>query len=881
MGRLITGAGYTGTIGGTITVYGTPERQTITVADVAGTVTFDPSFNKGGDTIVLAKSAASYTIAQSGSTVILSDGDSRIVIPVGTVANTVQFSDGDRTLLFSGGVKIGSQAVTTTAATITATGTTKSTLAADAATQAARLVLSEESASVGGNVMVYGTAGVESVSVFGKGKITFDPSFNKGGDEIQFGDAVAAYSAQRLGSSVSISDAQLSASIPVGTVGTTLNFAGDTQVLKFQSGVFQLGDTTITENKSQITDKFSQVRTNYLKIGYYYDYGNDFLSDAEFRKFFDKAKSAGFGGVNFELSVGVDETGKLLPSLGYERLYRLIQLASDDGLKVALKYNWIIGNDNANYIDNRIVFGSGATTANLIKSVSEFYDSIADKLNSLPIAVVDLYQANTGRVFSENRTEWSNLFRSLTDKLTPLTTVNMNYVLSDQYPQDNIVDLAYVYQSLDLATYWLRWDARTTEDDPNTINDNILAILKRAPNVVDTLYKVSADIKKPIIFTVNAFAVEHALDGGWDPVQSDLDQKPVPVFGDRMLEAYKTSLLVLENYFGSQTASYWVGNLEPWELKNYDGQIYDNWKYIDLISYPNDVFSFLAGFNSGRVIDNTLIFYGSKEIRGGAGNDRIIIPEYQYSMSFKIAQWYDKNNLGSQNIFVSANGVTKEYSLKNDVVDTWKQITGSIVSNVPITEFSVALPEKNGFIEIMALSYSNSVASGSVNLRDGVKTKDIKFDWSKPEWLLPGDEIKYSLKSTVDGVNPKIYGGEGIDEVVLPRFKFGNSYLELFDVETVSDFSGKKIFDALPHTKVIFLQGGATYDVNFFQADALLSKGSNLNFSLSNGHIMVANPNSFLGSDYVDAVLVENGVRWETRLIFMFSEPVSNAITFG
>ena len=127
MGRLITGAGYTGTIGGSITVYGTPERQTITVADVAGTVTFDPSFNKGGDTIVLAKSAASYTIAQSGSTVVLSDGDSRIIIPVGTTANAIQFSDGDRALIFDGGVKIGSQTVTTTAATITAPSSIVST----------------------------------------------------------------------------------------------------------------------------------------------------------------------------------------------------------------------------------------------------------------------------------------------------------------------------------------------------------------------------------------------------------------------------------------------------------------------------------------------------------------------------------------------------------------------------------------------------------------------------------------------------------------------------------------------------------------------------------------------------------------------------------
>lgn len=68
MGRLITSAGYAGAIGGTISVFGTTEAQTITVADVSGTVTFDASFNKGSDTIILGGAAASYKIAQSGST---------------------------------------------------------------------------------------------------------------------------------------------------------------------------------------------------------------------------------------------------------------------------------------------------------------------------------------------------------------------------------------------------------------------------------------------------------------------------------------------------------------------------------------------------------------------------------------------------------------------------------------------------------------------------------------------------------------------------------------------------------------------------------------------------------------------------------------------
>lgn len=252
MGRLITGAGYSGTIGGNVTVYGTPERQTIVVADVAGTVTFDASFNKGGDTIVLAKSASAYTIAQSGSTVILSDGDTRVIIPVGTVANTVQFSDGDRSLLFSGGVKIGVQSVTTTATSITAAGTPKATLLADTATQAARLVLSEESVSIGGNVVIYGTAGSEKVSVVGNGKLTFDASFNKGGDTVIFSDPATSFNATKAGSSVTLTDGQMTAVLPVGTVGLDVNFAGDARVLRFAGGAFLLGQDTLAASGATI-----------------------------------------------------------------------------------------------------------------------------------------------------------------------------------------------------------------------------------------------------------------------------------------------------------------------------------------------------------------------------------------------------------------------------------------------------------------------------------------------------------------------------------------------------------------------------------------------------------------------------------------------------
>lgn len=254
MSRLFTGAGYAGTIGGDITVFGTSERETISVVDVAGTVTFDPSFNKGGDTIVLAKSAAAYTINQSGSSVVLANQDSRIVIPVGIVATTIQFLDGDRTLLFSGGVKIGSQVVTATAATVTAEGAAKSTLAADAAAKPARLVLNQESAWVAGNVTVFGSAGVESVSIVGAGKITFDPSFNRGGDTISLMKSAQNYTAQKVGSSFVLQDGTTTLIIPVGIGGLTTEFRGDARLLAFTGDEFKIGmDVVQSENKITLT----------------------------------------------------------------------------------------------------------------------------------------------------------------------------------------------------------------------------------------------------------------------------------------------------------------------------------------------------------------------------------------------------------------------------------------------------------------------------------------------------------------------------------------------------------------------------------------------------------------------------------------------------
>jgi hypothetical protein len=96
-------------------------------------VTLDPSFNQGGDTIVLAGSAADYTIVRSGSSVIMTNGSITVTIPVGTVGANVVFANGAGTadddvrvlkfvtgtgIVLDGGIASENQVVGTTVAAV-------------------------------------------------------------------------------------------------------------------------------------------------------------------------------------------------------------------------------------------------------------------------------------------------------------------------------------------------------------------------------------------------------------------------------------------------------------------------------------------------------------------------------------------------------------------------------------------------------------------------------------------------------------------------------------------------------------------------------------------------------------------------------------------
>ncbi|MCB2072369.1 MAG: tandem-95 repeat protein [Novosphingobium sp.] len=228
--RMFASDGYVGGIGGSGQVFGTAGFQDIAVLDVAGTIAFDPSFNKGGDIVRLSGNAGDWQVVQSGSVAIFSDGDTFIQLPVGTAGTAILFDDGVRSLRFdsgAGGLKIGAQGFGSELVQVTAPADGTALPSGAYADASARLFLGEgASASAGGHLDVFGTAGAEQLTVTG-GEVTLDPSFNKGGDTLVLGEPAPDFLASRSGSTVLLDGAATDVVIPVGIAGMTIAFPGD------------------------------------------------------------------------------------------------------------------------------------------------------------------------------------------------------------------------------------------------------------------------------------------------------------------------------------------------------------------------------------------------------------------------------------------------------------------------------------------------------------------------------------------------------------------------------------------------------------------------------------------------------------------------------
>ncbi|MCB2074239.1 MAG: tandem-95 repeat protein, partial [Novosphingobium sp.] len=249
--RLFASDDFSGELGGTGTLFGTNGVQDITICDQLNNITFDASFNRGGDIIRLPGDADAYAIALSGSLAVLTDGDSRYQIPLGTNGVSLAFDDGVRTLRFDNSTseaKIGSQTIDGAYAPITALAEGTPQPSEPASTGLARSFLVEGGEIfVGGSHNVFGTSAAEHVHYL-YGDLSLDPSFNRGGDTLYLPEIASSYAIHLSGSLVVLTSGDDQITIPVGTAGMTIDIAGDQQLLRFEtaSSMVKIGDSVVT-----------------------------------------------------------------------------------------------------------------------------------------------------------------------------------------------------------------------------------------------------------------------------------------------------------------------------------------------------------------------------------------------------------------------------------------------------------------------------------------------------------------------------------------------------------------------------------------------------------------------------------------------------------
>lgn len=251
--RLFLPNGGEETIGGVGTVTGTNGFQDVRLEKYVGEITFDGSFNRGGDIIRLPGNASAFTVSLLNlSTVKFTTGESSFIIPIGTAGTSIVFDDGVRKFYYDSAAstaKIGAQAITSTALQITAPTDNSPLPSGTPQSGPARIFLGTGgNISVGGDSALTGTSGAEKVHYL-HGDLSLDASFNRGGDTLFLPISVGSFEAYIAGGSslVLLSD-KGAITIPVGSTGMTLDFQGDTRILRYDAGLGKIliGSQVIT-----------------------------------------------------------------------------------------------------------------------------------------------------------------------------------------------------------------------------------------------------------------------------------------------------------------------------------------------------------------------------------------------------------------------------------------------------------------------------------------------------------------------------------------------------------------------------------------------------------------------------------------------------------
>jgi hypothetical protein len=207
---------------------------------------------RGGDLVELPGDAAEWCVVEIGDAALLSDGDTHVLIPLGTAGVLLSFDDGVRTLArdpHTGSAMIGTQALGDKLVAVEAPDQAIALPAGgDPAIEADLLLATGGEVTAGGTFAVTGTDGAEQVTML-HGTFDFDDTFGHGNDTLTLDAATTVFTAVRDSGSVLLDSMMLDAKIPGGASGTTLEFTDDSRDL-----VYLIDTDTMTIGTQVITN---------------------------------------------------------------------------------------------------------------------------------------------------------------------------------------------------------------------------------------------------------------------------------------------------------------------------------------------------------------------------------------------------------------------------------------------------------------------------------------------------------------------------------------------------------------------------------------------------------------------------------------------------
>ena len=549
-------------------------------------------------------------------------------------------------------------------------------------------------------------------------------------------------------------------------------------------------------------DITSILNTNFAKIGFYSDLQSRAFSTIA-REMIDKFAADGYGGVLFEITVGVNTDGTLQNKLTYDELFAWMDYADKKGLKIGVLPNWNFNSGNAEYIDSRSKPPEFNMT-NMLNSMKTFINEFLPKLQDHGLDIFYLSQNNPDFFTSEYRNFWIDAIKGFRSIYSGALS---NHVWSTgKFTNQSRIDPVSIWDLLDGIGVWVR--AYISNEPIYNVDEIVSGYFGSKLNgtsVVNEIVSASIKFNKPVLALINAFSLPTALDGGFDPTPEQALQNPLPSNPELQKLVFESFFQLIENNLRDMVTSVSIGYTDPWTSKDFssykpsatvtlgDIAVWKSLKYLDLSLLPSPaadlIKKYLQDPTSFRVSNNTIGSSGNDSINTYVGNNNVYLQGgfdkviasggsdnfflsylIKKSVKFEYTVYITKPtdvlntltlDIGNGKTYEFKFSPTKPYSSSSGYWDT-NSIEVNLPDDLKLDKLIFGI-NLGGWAKVVNLRINNLPIESSIGTHTRVES------WSEPEWVLNGDKYTFNLssfiKSNYQGKTTVIDGGAGVDKI--------------------------------------------------------------------------------------------------------------------